>query len=76
MFVSGVDAIAAVKEVPSVAASGTARPLVVRGTAIMAAMAERSAEARILPRRVLLCDVSHHQALSQVSMHKSGLYLA
>lgn len=63
MLVSGFDAIAAAGEVSSVAASGTARPLIEKGTAIMAAMAERSAEARILPRRGLLCDSSHHQAL-------------
>lgn len=51
MFVSGLEAIAAAGEVLSVPALGTARPLV-RGTAIKAVMAERSAEARILPRQM------------------------
>lgn len=75
VFGSGLEAIAADgEEGLSVAGSGTASPLV-RGTAIMAVMAERSAEARILPRQ-MSCLMSHITSTGQFSMHKSGLYLA
>lgn len=68
--VSGFEAIAAEGEILSVPALGTARPLV-RGTAIMAVMAERSAEARILPRQ-MVSDVSHHQQLAKPLCTKVG----
>ena len=67
VFVSGLEAIAAGGELLSVPVSGTARPLV-RGTTIMAAMAERNAEARILPRR-MCCLMSHITSNWQLSMY-------
>lgn len=71
VLVSALEAIAADEGSVSVAASGSARPFV-RGAAIMAMMAERSAEARILPRRGRLSDVSHHQHLANQYARKVG----
>lgn len=53
MFVSGLEVTAEAAEggLLSVAESGRARPLVRGAAIIMAVMAERNAEARILPRQ-------------------------
>lgn len=72
VFVSGfeVTAEAAEGELLSVVESGRARPLVRGAAIIMAVMAERNAEARILPSQTdrTVSDVLHHQHLAWESV--------